>query len=76
MTTGNNTLSGSRKPSSKYLAESLDLDTKSFGAPRKAFDNVVGPTKSNYLPRKPEDPGPGLYGTSHPYKEIGGKYVK
>ena len=36
----------------------------------------MGPNKSNYLPRKPQDPGPGLYGTSHPYKEIGGQHMK
>lgn len=50
-------------------------DTRSFGAPRAAFDSVVGPTKRNYVPCKGADPGPGQYTTTHPYKEIGGAHV-
>ena len=54
-------------------------DTKSFGAPRTAYKSVVGPNKFNYEPKKACDPGPGYYGkelTSHPYKILGGEYVK
>ena len=36
-----------------------DFDTKSFGAQRNAYKNVVGPNKFNFEPKKPSDPGPG-----------------
>lgn len=48
------------------------LDRSSFGAPRECFSNVVGPNKYNYVPFKPSEPGPGMYGTGgNPFKEIG-----
>ncbi len=53
-----------------------EIDTISWGAPRECFNSVVGPTKFNYLPKKPCDPGPGRYSTSHPYKELGSKLIK
>ena len=35
------------------------VDAASFGAPRESFYNVVGPSKFNYLPKKPCEAGPG-----------------
>jgi hypothetical protein len=36
----------------------MPYDAASFGAPREAFNKVVGPTGFSYLPKGPEDPGP------------------
>jgi hypothetical protein len=38
------------------------LDTLSFGAPRSAYDSVVGPNSFNYRPIPAGQPGPGHYG--------------
>jgi len=48
------------------------IDTSSFGAPREAFDCVVGPNKFNYKPFKDDTPGPAqYYGGKDPFREIG-----